>query len=136
MSPAGSDNDKRAPGGFGAHGGEIGQVHRQRLPADIGRRGVVGKMDAAVEGIRRDHQLFAGRHLHDGGIVADAEDHIVADRGTAADALDQVELGGDSGSFGHDALQRATGCVRQRGRAACTSTGRHATAAWSSTPLT
>ena len=111
---------KRAPRWLGAHRGQVGQVHRQCLPADVGGRGADGKMHALVEGVGADHQLPAGGDLDQRGIVADAQHHV-GPRGRAlADALDQVEL-------------RHGG---QRRRAASTSGWRHCAAARSSTPLT
>jgi hypothetical protein len=76
-----------------AHRGEVGQVHRQRLPADVGGRGFRREMHAAVERVHRHRQLHAGRWLQQRGIVADAEHHVAARRDAPADALDQVEFG-------------------------------------------
>jgi hypothetical protein len=97
---------QRAPRGLRAHRGEVRQVDRECLPADIDGSRVVWEMDAAVDRVGRDHQLLTGRHLHDGGVIADAQDHIVARGSAAANALDQFELRAPRW-VGHDALQRA-----------------------------
>ena len=123
----GQGQRQRAPRRRCAHRREVGEIHRQRLPADVGGRGLRREMHAAVERVHRHRQLHADRWLQQRGIVADAEQHVGAGRDAPADALDQVE-------FGDRAVHRRS--VVQRGRAACDSLPRNASAALSSTPLT
>ncbi|MNV27132.1 hypothetical protein D3C71_1182700 [compost metagenome] len=81
-----------APCRRGAHRGQVGEIHRQRFPADVDGRGFRRKMHAAVERVGGDHQLLAGRHLQQRSVVADAQRHVRPRACTAADALDQTKL--------------------------------------------
>ena len=116
----GQGQGQRAPGRRRGHGGQVAQVHRQRLVADVGRRGVVREMHAGDQGVAGHHQFVARRQGQHRGVVADAPDHVVAAGGALADAVDQGEFA------------RASG----RRRGACASAARQSAAAWSSTPLT
>ncbi len=50
-------------------------------------------MHTLDQGVDRHRQFLTGRHRHHGGIVADAQAHIVARlRGALADQFDQVEF--------------------------------------------
>ena len=86
---------ERAPGRRGPHRREVGQVHRQRFPANVGRRGPVGEMHAGVEGVHRHHQLHARWRLQQRRVVADPEDDVGAAGHARLDGGDQRELGHD-----------------------------------------
>ena len=76
-------------------------------------------MHAGDQGVAGHHQVLAGRHAEQGGVVADAQGHVGAVAHAGADAVDE-------GEFARHQLRRG----------ACASALRQAAAAWSSTPLT
>ena len=81
---------QRAPPRLRAHRSQIGQIHRQRLPADVGRRGLRRKMHATIQGVGGHYQFLARIEPQHGGIVADAQQHPVTAADASGDALDDV----------------------------------------------
>ncbi|KAG1441371.1 hypothetical protein G6F57_018718 [Rhizopus arrhizus] len=69
---------QRAPGRARAHRGQVGQIDRQRLPADVERGGLHREVHAAVERIGSDRRLVIGTRLQQRGVVTDAEQDVVA----------------------------------------------------------
>ena len=108
-----------APRRLRPHRSEVGEIHRQRLPADVRRRCAAREVDAVVQRICGDDELPPRRWRQQRGVVADAQHHVVAAPGAGADAVDQGEL-----------------ARHQDRRGACASAVRQSAAAWSSTPLT
>jgi hypothetical protein len=56
-----------------AFGGEIGQIHPQRLAADIFRQVVWENMHANNNAVGGQHDVASGRRRNDGGVVDQAE---------------------------------------------------------------
>ena len=56
-----------------AFGGEIGQIHPQRLAADVFRPVVGKEMHAGNDAVGREHDVASGRRRHDGGVIDQAE---------------------------------------------------------------
>src|SRR5690606_31228239 len=65
---------------------------RERLPADVDGRGVEREMHAHVESVGGDDQMPARGYLQDRGVIADAENDVIARERAGADALDEVEF--------------------------------------------
>src|SRR6266851_3483953 len=79
-----------------AHGRDVGEVDRERLPADIGGGGGgPAEVDVLDQQIGGGEQLVAGWHREDRGVVADADLHPGrggARGGAPPDATDQLAL--------------------------------------------
>ena len=58
---------------LGALGGEIGQVHAQRLAADACRRIVGKEMHAGDDAVGGEDEIASGRRRHDRGVVDKTE---------------------------------------------------------------
>ena len=71
--------------GAGAHGGEVGEVHRERLPADVGRGGAAVEVDARDHRVHRHDEVLAGGGTEHRRVVARADDDAAL-RGAGARA--------------------------------------------------
>jgi len=79
---------------LGTHRGEVRQVHRQRLPAEVARRRAGREMHALDQGVDAGDPLLAARQREHGRVIADAECDIRARRAAASgQQVDEVELG-------------------------------------------
>ena len=90
--PVREDQREQGQAGRGAHRGDVADVDRQRLVADVGERGEPQvEVDALDQGVGRQDVEFspdAGRH---GGVVADADLQRAGGSGKAvADPLDEA----------------------------------------------
>ncbi|OIQ85252.1 hypothetical protein GALL_329270 [mine drainage metagenome] len=72
------------------HGGEVRQIHRQRLVAKLERIGSRQEMPALEQHVGRDGQLPAGRDVQQGAVIPHAE-HSAA-RGAGEIAGDEIEF--------------------------------------------
>jgi hypothetical protein len=89
----GQGQRQQRPSGAGAHRGQIGKVHRQRLPADVGRGGAARKMHAFDQGVDGHGELLPYGYGKHGSVVADAELHVVARLfGALTYLFDQIEF--------------------------------------------
>src|SRR5260221_605404 len=100
----------------GAHGGEVGKVDGERLVAERARCRIGEKVPAFDQHVGSDRQLEPGVRPQQRAVVADAEQRPV--RRAVEIAPDELEF------------------VQAMFRARATSSGRSATATFSSTPLT
>ena len=82
-----------------ALGGEIGQIHPQRLARHVACRVVGKEMHAADDGVGLEHQVAARRRLDEGGIVGKAE--------RARMGRDRLEIARDQTVFGRTIVMRA-----------------------------
>ncbi len=73
------------------HRGEIGKVHRERLPAHVGGVVLRGEMTAREERIAGRHEPARGR-FEQRGIIADAQDHAGPASDAARDPRDEFTL--------------------------------------------
>ena len=68
-----AEREKREPR-RAAHRGDVGEIDRERLPADVARRAEPAiEVDAFDQRVGREHVQRAARRLYHRGIVADAE---------------------------------------------------------------
>jgi hypothetical protein len=74
----------------GAAGGQVAEVHRQRLVAQPVRIGIREEMPAGHQHVGRDREPASGRRLQHRAVIADADDG--AARRAPEVACDQVEL--------------------------------------------
>ena len=78
---SGRTSESSSHDGRAAHGGQIAQVHGHGAAADLGRRAPaqveVHAVDDRVSGL---HEAGAAGGAQNGGIVADADDHLGAGR--------------------------------------------------------
>ena len=78
-----------------AHRGEVGEVHRERLPADVLRREPAVEVDSRDDGVGGRDELLAGGGREHGRVVARADAHALArERQGLGEAADELELAG------------------------------------------
>ena len=75
-----------------AFGGEIGQIHAQRLAADAFGRIVGKEMDAGDDAVGLEHEIASGRRGQDCRVIAEAESAGMRRQRTEI-ARDQAFLG-------------------------------------------
>ncbi len=80
---------------LGAHGGEVAEVHRQRLPGDVGRIAVGVEVPAFDQRVATGDDLVPGRRRPQRRVIADAKVQARATgvAETAAQVGDEVEFG-------------------------------------------
>ena len=101
--------------GAGAHGGQVGQVHGQRLVAQHARVSAGKEVAVLDQHVGRDGKLAARRDGEQGAVVADAQRR--AARPVALEvALDEVEFGEHGGDC------TVAPMAGQRGRFCCNRT--------------
>ncbi len=83
---------QRDPARFGPHGGEIGEIDRQRLVAEIDRIHVGEEVHAADQGIRAHRQLGVGGQGQQGAVVSRAHHHVLAGVGDLEVLINQLEF--------------------------------------------
>jgi hypothetical protein len=86
------------PARLRAHGGKVGKIDGERLPAERLGLGIRQEVGAGRQHVGGDHQVHAGRRAHDGAVVAHAQ-HRVA-HGPGEVARDQREFGRQAASAG------------------------------------
>ena len=75
------------------HGGQVGEVDRQRLPADVAGREAVVEVDPLDDGVDGGHQVLAAPGPEQRGVVAGAEQHpLAAGRQRREKRVDELEL--------------------------------------------
>ena len=98
----GQPRDSRAVPRVSAHGGDVAQVHRQGLPAQLGQGGVGQiEVDALHQGIHGPQEIIGAGNLDGGAVVADAQD----DPGRGGAEL--PAQGGDEVPFAGEGIFRA-----------------------------
>ena len=110
----GQGQRKQRPGGLRPHGGEVAQVHGERLVPDGAGWRVRKEVPTLDQRVGRGDEHATGRHFEQRRVVAHAEQHVAARGGAREETLDQFKFAERHGRLAQPRARPAAACSAAR----------------------